>query len=404
LDENLKIFILKDNDFQYSNNIRKRPVPILQYLNSLSKDSNPYYVSLTKNVEDANYILFPYNLQSILGFYGYADSVKLLHSLPYFKEFEDKYIFFLDHDSSIPFHLKSLIFRTNVDSHSKDIGAISVPYVVNDLFDKTHFYLKECKYDVSFVGYIGSSKIRFSLLSNILQTKQTIRKYIKVRSKFHGDLDAKTREQNKTLFYESMRDSILVLCPAGAGKNTIRLYEIMSMGRIPVLVSDEWILPFEDEIDYDDFVLRVKEDQADIADEIITNWFKSQSYDELLRKCKKNREIWQKYFSINGYISQIFKILARYKPASEVLTTTNHQTIDYQQLRSIVKNNFLQELQNNNYASAATYLELLFNKETLRNDLDTTQEYLECLINIRPKLDSYIKEKCEEIIRLQSQE
>ncbi|MDQ2919268.1 MAG: glycosyltransferase family 47 protein, partial [Verrucomicrobiota bacterium] len=34
-----------------------------------------------------------------------------------------------------------------------------------------------------------------------------------------------------------------VLCPRGVGASTIRLFETMRMGRVPVILSDEWVPP-----------------------------------------------------------------------------------------------------------------------------------------------------------------
>jgi len=44
-------------------------------------------------------------------------------------------------------------------------------------------------------------------------------------------------------YAESILDSQFVLCPAGYGPSTYRLYEAMEMGRVPVILSDEWVPP-----------------------------------------------------------------------------------------------------------------------------------------------------------------
>ena len=38
--------------------------------------------------------------------------------------------------------------------------------------------------------------------------------------------------------------SLFVLCPRGVGASSMRLFEVMRMGRCPVIISDEWIEPY----------------------------------------------------------------------------------------------------------------------------------------------------------------
>jgi hypothetical protein len=59
------------------------------------------------------------------------------------------------------------------------------------------------------------------------------------------DLQKKTYRYNKVL-----SDSKFSLCPAGAGPNTLRLWESIAVGSIPVLFDEELLLPavFADEL------------------------------------------------------------------------------------------------------------------------------------------------------------
>ena len=63
---------------------------------------------------------------------------------------------------------------------------------------------------------------------------------------------------NKSLFF---------LCPRGAGSGSIRLFEVMKSGRVPVIISDKWI-PIE-KFDWDEFSLRIAEKDILNIDNII---------------------------------------------------------------------------------------------------------------------------------------
>jgi hypothetical protein len=44
-------------------------------------------------------------------------------------------------------------------------------------------------------------------------------------------------------FSETLLRSRFVLCPRGKGTSSIRMYETLAAGRIPVIVADDWVAP-----------------------------------------------------------------------------------------------------------------------------------------------------------------
>lgn len=52
------------------------------------------------------------------------------------------------------------------------------------------------------------------------------------------DFDARRQH-----FADVLGRSRFVLCPRGGGTSSIRLYEALSIGRVPVVISDEWVPP-----------------------------------------------------------------------------------------------------------------------------------------------------------------
>lgn len=59
-------------------------------------------------------------------------------------------------------------------------------------------------------------------------------------------LDAAQRaaEHRATVRYnEVLSDSVFALCPEGAGPNTIRLWEALAVGAVPVVVVEDWVWP-----------------------------------------------------------------------------------------------------------------------------------------------------------------
>ena len=59
-------------------------------------------------------------------------------------------------------------------------------------------------------------------------------------------------------FKSISRDSFFSLCPRGVGASSVRIFEVMQMGRCPVIISDEWSPP--QGIAWEQFSLRIAED------------------------------------------------------------------------------------------------------------------------------------------------
>jgi hypothetical protein len=77
---------------------------------------------------------------------------------------------------------------------------------------------------------------------------------------FGGGQEAALTSQEQR-YQDVILDSKFVLCPAGAGPSSIRLFETLGAGRAPVIISDDWV-----EVDGPDWQacsVRVTENQID---------------------------------------------------------------------------------------------------------------------------------------------
>jgi hypothetical protein len=65
----------------------------------------------------------------------------------------------------------------------------------------------------------------------------------KVRRFTHFDPTSYKFEERRLRFHDVMARSRFVLCPRGRGTSSLRLHETLAAGRIPVIISDEWVDP-----------------------------------------------------------------------------------------------------------------------------------------------------------------
>jgi hypothetical protein len=61
-------------------------------------------------------------------------------------------------------------------------------------------------------------------------------------------------ENRRARFDDILHRSRFVLCPRGRGTSSIRLYETLAAGRVPVIISDDWVAPRN--VNWDDFSIR----------------------------------------------------------------------------------------------------------------------------------------------------
>jgi hypothetical protein len=129
----------------------------------------------------------------------------------------------------------------------------------------------------SFVGsYIEShrSDIRLrikSLLSNLVEKNdfyfELTNKWFledivyeeQLKSIFLNESFYEKQEKNIIKYNEVLSKSIFSLCPEGTGPNTLRLWESMSVGAIPVLFENDWIPPCVEGYDWEDLVIVVSQ-------------------------------------------------------------------------------------------------------------------------------------------------
>ncbi|HEU5078248.1 MAG TPA: exostosin family protein [Opitutaceae bacterium] len=111
----------------------------------------------------------------------------------------------------------------------------------------------------------------------------------------HGQ-DRKADAQAR--YFDICLRSRYLLCPRGAGPNSIRLFEALKMGIAPVIIADDFILPSG--VDWPSFAIFIKE--RDAAD-----WIRivAQHENEFLERGKNAREAHLRFFAPDVYFNYL---------------------------------------------------------------------------------------------------
>ena len=116
-----------------------------------------------------------------------------------------------------------------------------------------------------------------------------------------GELNSNEKYINENIKYnELLLNSKYTLCPSGTGPNSIRLWEALAVGSIPVLLSDTLDLP-RNEL-WDKSIIRIKECEYENIINIINNISKSEEDERRINCIKIYNHFKGNYDNINGEI------------------------------------------------------------------------------------------------------
>jgi hypothetical protein len=116
------------------------------------------------------------------------------------------------------------------------------------------------------------------------------------------DLD---RQKTTLEYYNNIVASDYVLCVRGAGNFSVRFYETLMMGKTPVFVNTDCLLPFEDQIDWKQHVIWVEwKDRENVA-AIVSDFHRNISNEDFMQLQLDNRKLWKERLSVAGMLEMI---------------------------------------------------------------------------------------------------
>ena len=128
----------------------------------------------------------------------------------------------------------------------------------------------------------------------------------KIRSIFaEGTLGRKSNSRSE--FLNNIISSDYTLCYRGAANYSLRFYEALCLGRIPLLINTDCKLPFEKKINWKEVCLIVEEREIKYIPELILNFHNSHTNEQFIEKQFYCREIWVKNLSTVSFYKNLYK-------------------------------------------------------------------------------------------------
>jgi len=168
----------------------------------------------------------------------------------------------------------------------------------NKLFQNIDFLSIKRKYVYSFQGAYDKQCYLTDIRDQIFKMKHPENCYIKNIGLWHYNNIVYTTKQNndKELnetqqhinnmneYNQLLLDSEFSLCPSGSGPNSIRLWECLAIGTIPIVLADTLELPSHEL--WEDAIIRIKEKDLNILPDLLLTYSETKKL-EMRQNCIK---------------------------------------------------------------------------------------------------------------------
>nr|WP_242692197.1 exostosin family protein [Aridibaculum aurantiacum] len=159
-----------------------------------------------------------------------------------------------------------------------------------------------------------SSTYRRNQILDALEASQKVSSNFIRHTRYRAGMKTKeSKEESSRQFFKNIQESQYILCYRGAGNFSVRLFETLASGRIPVIVLSDNNLPFESEINWQMFPL-VPADKCRNTANIISNFHDALSPEAFVALQQQARALYEEYLSYKGFMKHFTK---RYTPISE---------------------------------------------------------------------------------------
>lgn len=163
--------------------------------------------------------------------------------------------------------------------------------------------------NVDYSTFYPSSYFRNKYLK-IIMKDQTIKTNFIFRKKYRaGATNAETIFATTNDFFLNIYNNPYTFCMRGGGNFSVRLYETLAMGRIPVFINTNCRLPFINQIDWTKHCIIIDEKDSNQLNNKIIQFHSQFSKLEFITLQRSNRILWEKYFTKEHFFIQFQKEL-----------------------------------------------------------------------------------------------
>lgn len=196
-----------------------------------------------------------------------------------------------------------IAFQCSIQKSLQKKTQFSLPYSFERFDEKFDVIKSGDQPSIGFCGYYIVNTKRRDTLFHLQRDKNLNTNFIWRLFDNGRDVDQDTAKKE---FTENMKSNAFNVCMSGAGNFSIRFYQTLSCGRVPVLVDTDCAFPFDDVLDYSEFCI-IAENNEDLSNQILRKW-NDGSYLDMQNRAY---EVYQDYFHLDIVGKRIVEYLDR---------------------------------------------------------------------------------------------
>lgn len=296
--------------------------------------SGPGFITLVSKLEQADVAVLPFEWKARKQWGNNYDTYLSL-ALAFEQEalrLDKKMVVFFNNDSDEPIPLRNaIIFRTSFYRSTRRANEFAFPGWSIDFLRQYRGGAHEPREKaaiptVCYTGYVDydPEDIRSVLVHHLkllagwrppvertlrglavrtLQREPGVTMNFIRRKGFSGGCDEATRRE----YWTNMIESDYALVIRGAGNFSYRLYEVMSCGRIPVLIDTDCVLPFDGILDWRSYCVWVDASEVDKVGDRILEFHEKISAAEFEELQVSIRRVYEQWICPTGFFRNIWR-------------------------------------------------------------------------------------------------
>jgi len=181
---------------------------------------------------------------------------------------------------------------------------------LNNLFQRMTYQIGKRPFEPA---PFETTRFRQNILSKLSQNPLVETDFI-IRDRYRAGVKKSERTNDhitRLEFVNNILNTDYTVCVRGGGNFSVRFYETLCLGRIPIFINTDCILPFDDEIDYRKYCIWIEPSEIPYISEKVGEYHSSLSSQGFVEKQYECRNLWVNYFSLSGYYSHLMMKLRR---------------------------------------------------------------------------------------------
>ncbi len=171
-------------------------------------------------------------------------------------------------------------------------GAVPIPYWFEDQSHPVPFASR--RHFATFQGAVTSNpSLREAVVAGFTGCERAV---CRVNDNYFHSLSDEERQALSASYWRLLSETQFSLCPRGDNCGSVRFYESLAAGCIPVLLADGVELPLQNILPWDDMLVRVPEADAQNWPSYVERWKAKRTDDELAALSDHNRRTWLNWF------------------------------------------------------------------------------------------------------------